>query len=141
MKIIVNRGIDNIFTRIRVFKNGQLMAACPKERDYFELDAMDGDRIVVKLKYVTVASFVYREGQDVFYISPTRMSKIWSWLNFFIFPYLTLVLFVINAMIVSDAYDFLCIGMLVLTVLSLMFFMSCAINPRRRDMMFRLDVL
>ena len=81
MRIIVNRGIDNIFTRIRVFKNGQLMAACPKERDYFELDAMDGDRMVVKLKYVTVASFVYREGQDVFYISPTRMSKIWSWLN------------------------------------------------------------
>lgn len=141
MRIIVNRGIDNIFTRIRVFKNGQLMAACPKERDYFELDAMDGDRIVVKLKYVTVASFVYREGQDVFYISPTRMSKIWSWLNFFIFPYLTLVLFVFKAMIVSDAYGLLCIGMLVLTVLSLMFFMSCAINPRRRDMMFRLDVL
>ena len=108
MRIIVNRGIDNIFTRIRVFKNGQLMAACPKERDYFELDAMDGDRIVVKLKYVTVASFVYREGQDVFYISPTRMSKIWSWLNFFIFPYLTLVLFVFKAMIVSDAYGLLC---------------------------------
>lgn len=141
MRIIVNRGIDNIFTRIRVFKNGQLMAACPKERDYFELDAMDGDRIVVKLKYVTVASFVYREGQDVFYISPTRMSKIWSWLNFFIFPYLTLVLFVFKAMIVSDAYGLLCTGMLVLTVLSLMLFLSCAINPRRRDMMFRLDVL
>lgn len=82
MKIIVNRGLDNIFTRIRVFKNGHLMVVCPKERDYCELDAMDGDRIVVKLKYVTVASFVYREGQDVFYISPTRMSKIWSWLNF-----------------------------------------------------------
>lgn len=141
MRIIVNRGIDNIFTRIRVFKNGQLMAACPKERDYFELDAMDGDRIVVKLKYVTVASFVYREGQDVFYISPTRMSKIWSWLNFFIFPYLTLVLFVFKAMIVSDAYGLLCTGMLVLTVLSLMLILSCAINPRRRDMMFRLDVL
>lgn len=141
MRIIVNRGIDNIFTRIRVFKNGQLMAACPKERDYFELDAMDGDRIVVKLKYVTVASFVYREGQDVFYISPTRMSKIWSWLNFFIFPYLTLVLFVFKAMIVSDAYGLLCTGMLVLTVLSLMLFLSCAINPRRRDMMFRHDVL
>lgn len=141
MKIIVNRGLDNIFTRIRVFKNGQLMAACPKERDYFELDAMDGDRIVVKLKYVTVASFVYREGQDVFYISPTLMSKIWSWLNFFIFPYLTLVLFVFKAMIVSDAYGLLCTGMLVLTVLSLMLFLSCAINPRQRDMMFRLDVL
>lgn len=141
MRIIVNRGIDNIFTRIRVFKNGQLMAACPKERDYFELDAMDGDRIVVKLKYVTVASFVYREGQDVFYISPTRMSKIWSWLNFFIFPYLTLVFFVFKAMIVSDAYGLLCTGMLVLTVLSLMLFLSCAINPRQRDMMFRLDVL
>lgn len=141
MRIIVNRGIDNIFTRIRVFKNGQLMAACPKERDYFELDAMDGDRIVVKLNYVIIASFVYREGQDVFYISPTRMSKIWSWLNFFIFPYLTLVLFVFKAMIVSDAYGLLCTGMLVLTVLSLMLFLSCAINPRRRDMMFRLDVL
>lgn len=141
MKIIVNRGLDNIFTRIRVFKNGHLMVVCPKERDYCELDAMDGDRIEVKLKYVTVASFVYREGQDVFYISPTRMSKIWSWLNFFIFPYLTLVLFVFKAMIVSDAYGLLCTGMLVLTVLSLMLFLSCAINPRRRDMMFRLDVL
>jgi len=141
MRIIVNRGLDNIFTRIRVFKNGHLMVVCPKERDYCELDAMDGDRIVVKLKYVTVASFVYREGQDVFYISPTRMSKIWSWLNFFIFPYLTLVLFVFKAMIVSDAYGLLCTGMLVLTVLSLMLFLSCAINPRRRDMMFRLDVL
>ena len=141
MKIIVNRGLDNIFTRIRVFKNGHLMVVCPKERDYCELDAMDGDRIVVKLKYVTVASFVYREGQDVFYISPTRMSKIWSWLNFFIFPYLTLVLFVFKAMIVSDAYGLLCTGMLVLTVLSLMLFLSCAINPRQRDMMFRLDVL
>ena len=141
MKIIVNRGLDNIFTRIRVFKNGHLMVVCPKERDYCELDAMDGDRIVVKLNYVIIASFVYRDGQDIFYISPTRMSKLWSWLNFSVLPYLTLVLFVINAMIVSDAYDFLCIGMLVLTVLSLMFFMSCAINPRRRDMMFRLDVL
>lgn len=141
MKIIVNRGLDNIFTRIRMFKNEHLMVVCPKERDYFELYAKDGDRIEVKLKYVTVASFVYREGQDVFYISPTRMSKIWSWLNFFIFPYLTLVLFVFKAMIVSDAYGLLCTGMLVLTVLSLMLFLSCAINPRRRDMMFRLDVL
>lgn len=117
------------------------MVVCPKERDYCELDAMDGDRIVVKLNYVIIASFVYREGQDVFYISPTRMSKIWSWLNFFIFPYLTLVLFVFKAMIVSDAYGLLCTGMLVLMVLSLMLFLSCAINPRRRDMMFRLDVL
>ena len=102
---------------------------------------MDGDRIVVKLNYVIIASFVYRDGQDVFYISPTRMSKLWSWLNFSVLPYLSLVLFVINAMIVSDAYGLLCIGMLVLTVLSLISLQSCVSNPRLRNKMFKLDVL
>ena len=141
MKIIVSRGVDNIFTRIRVFKNGQLIAVCPMRKDYCVFDAKEGDRVVIKLKYVTIASFVYHEGQDTFYISPTRMHRIWGWLNFMVFPYLTLVLFVFKAMVGSDAYDWLCTGMLVITVLSLMLLSSCVLNPRKRDMMFRLDVL
>lgn len=141
MKIIINLSIGNIFKKIAVFKNGQLMAVCPARKNYGVFDAMEGDRIEIKQGYVTVASFVCREGHDTFYVGLTKMHKIWEWFNFCMFPYLTLALFVFKDRGGADAYDWLCTGMLVLTVLSLISLQSCVSNPRLRNKMFKLDVL
>ncbi len=141
MKIIVNRGVYNVFTRVRVLKNGQLIAVCPIGKDYCVLDAKGGDRIEIKLKYITVASVVYHDGQDTLCVGHTKLHKIWEWLDFFVFPYSTLALFVFKDRAGSDAYDWLCTGMLVLTVLSLLVHQSCVLNPRLKDRMFKTDVL
>ena len=70
-----------------MYRNAQRVAVCLSDDDCCVIGAKYGDKIEVRLKYhlppmVTVASFVYREGTDTYYISPTRMYKTWSWFTF-----------------------------------------------------------
>lgn len=141
MKVIVNRDFNNFFTKIAVFSNGQLVKVCPASKDYCTFDAKDGDKIVVKLKHITVASFVYREGNEICCVSPTKLHKIWEWLNFTLFPYLTLVLFVFKSKVESVAYDWFCTGMIVLTVLSLIVLTHFELSPRQWERMYKSDIL
>lgn len=145
MNIIVNRFFDKSFARIIILKNSKEKRVYPSGDDYCVIGADDGDKIEVKLKYylppmVTIASFVYREGVDTYYIGPTMMHKTWAWLTFGVFPYFCLFFLALKAAIGNEAYDWFCTGMVVLTALSLILFLQSPFIPYLRKRMFKLDV-
>lgn len=144
MRIIINRGLSNIFTKIVVFKNGQEMVDCPIKKDCCELDAKIGDQIVINLRslgYVPIASFVCNSESETYYISPTMFCRRWEFLSFKIFPYLTLILFGGKMFIESDMYDWLCAAMILLTVLSFIFIQACPFQPFMWKKLFKVDKL
>lgn len=146
MKIIVNRGFENMLTSIVVFKNGQLAIACPIQKDFCEMDAKEGDRIEVKLIALgmisqRLVSFNFQEGKDTVYIRPTMLCKRWEMANYRVLPYLSLLLLVLQSVTTSAACKWLCAGVLVLTALSLLSFPACKSNPSMRSRLFTLAYL
>lgn len=144
MKIIVNRGFDKSFTRIAVFRNAQEVAVCSNQKDYCVFEAKGGDRIVVKLKFLnasalTIASWVLDKGDETFYVSPTRMYRKWELANYKILPYFSLLFLAFRPVVESDGYGWFCAGMVVLTALSLMVFLSCVLNSGVRKKLFRCE--
>ena len=146
MKIIVNRGFDNMLTSIVVFKNGQPAIACPIQKDFCEIDAKEGDRIEIKLKALgmisqRLAAFTYQEGKDTVYIRPTMLCRRWEIANYRVLPYFSLLFVVLQAVIKSVAYGWFCAGILVLTALSLMGLEVCKSIPSMRSRLFTLAYL
>ena len=146
MKIIVNRGFENMLTSIVVFKNGQLAIACSVQKDFCEIDAKEGDRIEIKLIAhgmisQRLAAFTYQEGKDTVYIRPTRLCKRWEMANYRVLPYLSLLLLVLQSVTTSAACKWLCAGVLVLTALSWLSFQGCKSNPSMRSRLFTLAYL
>ena len=146
MKIIVNRGFDNMLTSIVVFKNGHPAIACPIQKDFCEMDAKEGDRIEVKLIAhgmisQRLAAFTYQEGKDTVYIRPTILCKRWEMANYRVLPYFSLFFVVLQAVIKSVAYGWFCAGILVLTALSLMGLEVCKSIPSMRSRLFTLAYL
>lgn len=142
MKIIIDRGFTNLFTKIVVFRNANEMAVCPMKKNYCEFDAKEGDKIEIRLRYsLTLASFVCCEGKDTYYFGPTAFCRRWELLNFKIFPYLCLLLFVFQPIVKSEVYDWVCAGMVALTALSLICFQSFGLNVSRMKRLYRLDAL
>ena len=101
MKIIVNRGFDNMLTSIVVFKNGQPAIACPIQKDFCEMDAKEGDRIEIKLIAhgmisQRLAAFTYQEDKDTIYIQPTLLCKRWEVASYRVLPYFSLFFVVLH---------------------------------------------
>lgn len=146
MKIIVNRGFENMLTRVVVFKNARPIIVCPIQKDFCEIDAKEGDRIEVKLIALgmisqRLVSFNFQEGKDTVYIRPTMLCKRWEMANYRVLPYLSLLLLVLQSVTTSAACKWLCAGVLVLTALSLLSFQGCKSNPSMRSSMFTLAYL
>ena len=146
MKIIVNRGFENILARVVVFKNARPIIVCPVQKDFCEIDAKEGDRIEVKLIALgmisqRLVSFNFQEGKDTVYIRPTMLCKRWEMANYRVLPYLSLLLLVLQSVTTSAACKWLCAGVLVLTALSLLSFQGCKSNPSMRSSMFTLAYL
>lgn len=145
MKIIINRSFINIFARIIVYRNQQKMNSISIRGDGCELHVREGDQVEVRLKSLclwssTIASFVYHEGNDSYYVSPTMVCKIWELASFKILPYFSLLFLVLRASIVSETYEWFCTYMVVLTALSLMGLQICMQIPYMRKELFSLDV-
>ena len=92
MKIIVNRGFENMLARVVVFKNARPIIVCPIQKDFCEMDAKEGDRIEIKLNALgmisqTLASFTYQEDKDTIYIQPTLLCKRWEVASYRVLPY------------------------------------------------------
>lgn len=142
MKIIVNRGFTNILTNIVVFRNGQNVADCHVYKDYCEFEAKKGDSIVVNLGTNAVAQFVSEGGNDTYYIGPTMACKRWEQASYKTLPYITMMLLVMRGSVVnSAAYEWLCIVMLVITVLSLIFLRAFPFRPFMWEKLFRIEKL
>ncbi len=146
MKIIVNRGFENMLARVVVFKNARPIIVCPVQKDFCEIDAKEGDRIEVKLIALgmisqRLVSFNFQEGKDTVYIRPTMLCKRWEMANYRVLPYLSLLLLVLQSVTTSAACKWLCAGVLVLTALSLLSFQGCKSNPSMRSSMFTLAYL
>lgn len=146
MKVIVNTGYGIKPAGIEIVKNEQRIIYCPMKKDCCVLDANAGDRVEVRLKFagsprLTVASFVYQEGKDTCYVYPARLYKRLELASFKILPYLCLLLFVFRMLVQSEIYDSLCAGMIVLTALSLIIFVSSVRYSSMRKKLFKFDVL
>lgn len=147
MKIIVDRCVEQLFTSIMVFKNDNEPVVCFPHNDYCRLDAKAGDRIVVKLKTfgsyttVTLASFICCSADDVYYVCPTMMCRIWRLLNYAILPYLGLMFLGLGGAIKSDVYSWFCAAFAVLTVLSLVGLKECERFHSMRKRLWRTEVL
>ena len=146
MKIIVNRGFENMLANVVIFKNARPIIVCPVQKDFCEIDAKEGDRIEVKLIALgmisqRLVSFNFQEGKDTVYIRPTMLCKRWEMANYRVLPYLSLLLLVLQSVTTSAACKWLCAGVLVLTALSLLSFQGCKSNPSMRSSMFTLAYL
>lgn len=116
------------------------------KRDCWVFGANAGDRIEVRLKFagsprLTVASFVCQEGKDTCYVYPARLYKRLELASFKILPCLCLLLFVFRMLVQSEVYYSLCVGMIVLTALSLIILMSSVGYSSMRKKLFKFDVL
>lgn len=144
MKIIVNRGFENMLARVVVFKNARPIIVCPIQKDFCEMDAKEGDHIEIKLKalgMISLASFTYQEDKDTIYIQPTLLCKRWEVASYRVLPYFSLFFVVLQAVIKSVAYGWFCAGILVLTALSLMGLEVCKSIPSMRSRLFTLAYL
>lgn len=144
MRLIINRGIQNQFSRLAVYRNGQEISACQKSKDFCDIDARDGDLIKVNLKFfggaeLTAASFVCHGEGDVFYVSLAGVFKRWEALNYKFLPFLCLFFLVLRAAINTAAYDWFCTGMIVMLALSLMCYGFVMLMPSYRKRMFKLE--
>lgn len=142
MRIIVNRGFDKTFTRIVVFGNRQEIASCPIKQDYCEFESMVGKRFLVKLRYpssftFTIASICCNDHNDTFYITPVKMFKVWTIINYMILPGIFLLFYILQKTNVSDLYDSCFTGLVVLWALSLIFMGFCHYIPWMRKKMFK----
>lgn len=146
MKVIVNTGFGLKPAGIEMVKNGQRIMYSPMKRDCWVFGANAGDRIEVRLKFagsprLTVASFVCQEGKDTCYVYPARLYKRLELASFKILPCLCLLFFVFRMLVQSEVYYSLCVGMIVLTALSLIILMSSVGYSSMRKKLFKFDVL
>lgn len=146
MKVIVNTGFGLKPAGIEIVKNEQRIMYSPMKNDCWAFGANAGDRIEVRLKFagsprLTVASFVCQEGKDTCYVYPARLYKRLELASFKILPCLCLLLFVFRMLVQSEVYYSLCVGMIVLTALSLIILMSSVGYSSMRKKLFKFDVL
>lgn len=146
MKVIVNTGFGLKSAGIEIVKNEQRIMYSPMKKDCWVFGANVGDRIEVRLKFagsprLTVASFVCQEGKDTCYVYPARLYKRLELASFKILPCLCLLLFVFRMLVQSEVYYSLCVGMIVLTALSLIILMSSVGYSSMRKKLFKFDVL
>lgn len=146
MKVIVNTGFGLKPAGIEMVKNGQRIMYSPMKKDSWVFGANAGDRIEVRLKFagsprLTVASFVCQEGKDTFYVYPAMLYKRLELASFKILLCLCLLLFVFRMLVQSEVYYSLCVGMIVLTALSLIILMSSVGYSSMRKKLFKFDVL
>lgn len=146
MKVIVNTGFGLKPAGIEIVKNERRIIYSPMKKDCWAFSANAGDRIEVRLKFagsprLTVASFVCQEGKDTCYVYPARLYKRLELASFKILPCLCLLLFVFRMLVQSEVYYSLCVGMIVLTALSLIILMSSVGYSSMRKKLFKFDVL
>lgn len=146
MKVIVNTGFGLKPAGIEIVKNEQRIMYSPMKKDSWVFGANAGDRIEVILKFagsprLTVASFVCQEGKDTCYVYPAMLYKRLELASFKILPCLCLLLFVFRMLVQSEVYYCLCVGMIVLTALSLIILMSSVGYSSMRKKLFKFDVL
>lgn len=144
MKVIVNTGFGLKPAGIEIVKNEQRIMYSPMKKDCWVFGA--NDRIEVRLKFAgsprfTVASFVCQEGKDTCYVYPARLYKRLELASFKILPCLCLLFFVFRMLVQSEVYYSLCVGMIVLTALSLIILMSSVGYSSMRKKLFKFDVL
>lgn len=143
MKIIVNRGLNNIFTRIIVTNNTKEITSCPTSKDYCEFDAKIGESFFVKLRNpntstFTIASIDCKGLNDTFYICPTRLFKNWILVNYMILPGICLLFYILQKATVSDFYDLFLAGSMALWALSLICIEFCQYVPFMRKKQFNI---
>lgn len=147
MKIIINRGFNNILSRVLVFRNGQKINGWTRKDCFCEFDAKEEDQILVKIKNLdtttaTVASFIFHEGKDTFYISPNKMLNVWEFVSYKVFLCVCLIYIIYKvAMIESNVFDWVFAAMIFIMALSLVCLQLCMLSSKMLGRFYKLECL
>lgn len=141
LKIIINRGFNNVFTSIIVYKNGQKIKTLPMHQECCEFDAELGDQIIVRLGHpnLVIASFVCRTNSDTYYIHPKDLFMKWTFLNYMLFPGLFLLFFVLQRAIDLASYNWFYASFTVLWALSMLCLALCKYIPTIKQRIFTFE--
>lgn len=143
MKIIVNRGFDKIFARIIISNDKQEIISLAAKQDYCDLYTTKEERIFVKLRFLSTFTYtialINSDGQDnVFYICPTNLFRIWIILNYMSLPGICLLFYVLKITTAADLYDIFFAGLMALWAVSLVCMGFCQYFALIRKKMFQL---
>lgn len=114
------------------------------EGDCCEVSAKEGDLIIVRLGFfdtsmLTIASFVCHGEREIYYVSPTTKYRRWEVAIYKLLPSICALFFLFKVAFRSDIFEWLFVGMILLTVLSLICLKSCSMNPSVRKKLFQIE--
>lgn len=125
MKLIIDKGINNIFSRILIIRNGKEKTIFPTDCDYCEFPIEKNNILDISLKTrisgtIPLTSISYSQEKNIIYIRPSTLYKVWESVNFKWLPYLCIILLVLGISIDNSIYEWVCAVMIALTAISLM---------------------
>lgn len=135
--VIVNRDINTFMSKIIIEKNGHSIQICPFAQDYCIMDVEKGDSIKVAIKFFnnskwTLASFIYENDTECFFITTTNIYRIWSIVTYTL-SFLCIFLLTLKQVITISTYEWLCTGFVLITALSIILLKSSlCIYPLRK---------
>ena len=141
MRIIINRDVSSYLSEIVTIINGQETVSCPFKQDYCEVKAEDGDHIEVILKFMDqsmliLASFRYKEENNLLLIYPALFYKLWIVATYAIIPYISIFLLVLKPIIDTRLFDWTCVGFILLTAISIFTLKVSILIPYIRNRLF-----
>lgn len=146
MKIIINSGFERKNAKVLITRNGQEIKTLPNNAYCCNIDADESDTIVVRLKcadgiVLFLASFVFKNGNDVYYVHPSVTYSVWMNVSYKYLPCFCLLVYVLQALMQSEVYQWFCTGMIVFTVLTLLSLQIGQLLPQVQRRLFKLDVI
>lgn len=143
MKLIINKSLNNYFNKIIINVNDNQVIRSTFSDDYCSINLNSYDKIVIKLRLldnfrIKLISFIYMPGKDILYIGPTRLYKIWEIINFQLFPYLCIFLLVLKPTISYLNFQWIIVGIIIFTALSLFFMQLSKLIPYIRKKLFKI---
>lgn len=141
MKLIVNRGFENLLSKVIVYKNGIAVGAIPVKSDHITFNAQAGDTIVVRVRSAffcswNLTSFVCQPEKDTYLLSPSMLCKVWEAMNYWVLPYLYLLLKILP---LPGGYQWIATGVIVLLAVSLVSSQVYKAIPTTRQKSLKLD--
>ncbi|MBD5329388.1 MAG: hypothetical protein HDS03_05835 [Bacteroides sp.] len=145
MQILIDRGVNRLFNKL-VVKNGRENISCPWNKNRCIIEAKPGNEIVVRLSLfptntMTIAKFTCESTKEIVQISPTMFCKRWEWLNFKLFPYLSIFLLALAMAEGTEEWKWAGALMTAMTAVSVMCQQFAIWIPTLRDRFFNTTVI
>lgn len=137
MKIIVNKGFCNSFSRIIVSRNDNENIVCPAGESVCEFESTEGERISVKLRFIdtfspTICTFIGRRECEIVFVETSGVYRVLDKVTY-VLPYACLFLLALRLSVTSEVFGWVCAIITAVTALLLICLkLSVYIAPVRR---------